>query len=306
MSEGFRYALDAAVGHFLPQEFARKPASGQLGFVFDEDEHPRESEAHDGKRPGEFSPKTESTTSTTVDKSEPPADTDSRGENKSESEEKKVATITIKGTTYRAANKLKSMGFVFQPDSKSWKLEAIPGKSTFGQEGFLDSKGNFIGSEESILHSVKAYAKSHDLVIATSDSTASPSASSPVAASVSPKHDAEKTTEGQRRFTKRRGTRDEYFHVGGSVNAPDGSIHIITSVDRPRFDDERSDYIHGVTTRPATAEESARVQKAAEITKLKSFLETRRHGPDDDRDREAYNQATNDARKRLSELEGQN
>lgn len=38
-------------------EFARKPAAGQKGFNFDEDSHPRESAAHDGKRPGEFAPK---------------------------------------------------------------------------------------------------------------------------------------------------------------------------------------------------------------------------------------------------------
>lgn len=87
MEPGFLAAVDILVNHYLPEsEFARKsapnqlglfggqelaaavapksrtrnlrkPAAGQRSFNWDEDSHPRESDAHDGKRPGEFAPK---------------------------------------------------------------------------------------------------------------------------------------------------------------------------------------------------------------------------------------------------------
>lgn len=76
MEDGFRKALDVLVNHYLPEsEFARKPAAGQRGFNFDEDAHPRETTAHDGKKPGEFSPKSAPNQSTGVDNREPTADT---------------------------------------------------------------------------------------------------------------------------------------------------------------------------------------------------------------------------------------
>ncbi|CAB4191864.1 AdoMet_MTases domain containing protein [uncultured Caudovirales phage] len=87
MEPGFLAAVDILVNHYLPEfEFARKsapnqlglfgedelaaavapksrtrnlrkPAKGQMAFNWDEDSHPREATAHDGKRPGEFAPK---------------------------------------------------------------------------------------------------------------------------------------------------------------------------------------------------------------------------------------------------------
>jgi len=87
MESGFLAAVDILVNHYLPEsEFARKsapnqlglfgeeelaaavapksrarnlrkPAKGQMSFNWDEESHPRESTAHDGKRPGEFAPK---------------------------------------------------------------------------------------------------------------------------------------------------------------------------------------------------------------------------------------------------------
>lgn len=57
MEDGFRHAVDFLANHYSQYEFARKPAAGQRGFSFDENEHPRESSAHDGKKPGEFAPK---------------------------------------------------------------------------------------------------------------------------------------------------------------------------------------------------------------------------------------------------------
>ena len=303
MNDGFRYALDAAVGHFLPQEFARKPASGQLGFDFEED-HPREKSSHDGKKPGEFSPKAETTAPTTVDKQEPPADTTpvapDGGAEESLAGGSKMSTLTIKGSTVRAAAKLKEMGFVFNPSTKSWSLDAERGQSKYGQDGFVDKNGNFIGSEESILHSVKTHAKAHDLIITVSDGEPQ----KPAMKAESPESPVQPvSTEGERKFTKRRGTRDQAWQVGGTVRAPDGTVHIITSVHRPYFDDERSDYIHGVTTRPATAEEAASSSRATEISRLRKFLDTRKHGPDDDRDRDAYDQVTREARQKLAELE---
>jgi len=305
---------------------------------------------------GEKSGKSESTPSTTVDNGKPPADTTpvvkSTGVG---SEENMKATITIKGTTARAAEKLKSLGFVFQPSEKAWILNAERGKSKYDQEGFVDSNGNFIGNEESILHAVKTHAKAHDLTISvgelTADAPASQAKPSSIASQPSESEhislrkveipyamtnvreaakalgarwdpqskewvcktsaDATKIRQmispqignGELRLSSRRGTRDEHYKVGGTIKAPDGSIRIITSVDRPRFDDERSDYIHGVVTRPATEAEAAAATKAAEIRRLQAFLDTRRHGPDDDRDREAYEQATAEARRKLAELE---
>lgn len=87
MESGFLAAVDILVNHYLPEsEFARKsapnqlglfgeeelaaavapksrarnlrkPAKGQMSFNWDEESHPREATAHDGKRPGEFAPK---------------------------------------------------------------------------------------------------------------------------------------------------------------------------------------------------------------------------------------------------------
>lgn len=58
MEDGFRIALNTVLDHYAAHEFARTPAAGQGQFDF-EKSHPRESDAHDGKRPGEFAPKTE-------------------------------------------------------------------------------------------------------------------------------------------------------------------------------------------------------------------------------------------------------
>lgn len=57
MEDGFRIAMDVVLSRGQSHEFARKPAAGQGNLDFEES-HPRESSSHDGKKPGEFAPKT--------------------------------------------------------------------------------------------------------------------------------------------------------------------------------------------------------------------------------------------------------
>lgn len=191
--------------------------------------------------------------STDVDKTKSSADTADVSNSSTKQQGKPMKTLTIKGTTFKAANKLKEMGFTFNPSAKTWTMNAEPGRSKYDQEGFFDSKGNFIGSEESILHAVKVHAKAHDLTLTTADH-----------AEPKKTDDAETKTESkpatESKLLKRRNTRDAHYQVGMSLTNPDGSHLVVTKVDRP-YQDDHGFWIHGISTRPATEEEIPQIQE---------------------------------------------
>lgn len=173
-----------------------------------------------------------------------------------------MKTLTIKGSTVKAAQKLKEMGFTFNPSAKTWTMNAEPGKSRYGQDGFLDSKGNFIGSEESITHSIRTHAKSQDVTLSTSDK---PATSKPEEKTSSVPAKSESPED--KIFQTRRDTRNDHYQVGQSVRS-DGKDYIVTNVSRP-YQDDHGYWIHGVSTRPATEQEVTEINQRREAKAAK-------------------------------------
>ena len=263
MNDGFRYALDAAVGYFLPQEFARKPASGQLGFNFEED-HPREKSSHDGKKPGEFSPKSESNPSTVVDNNNPPADTtpvapDVGAEKGSGVEDRKMADT--------------------KEHISRFKVEIPYAKSEI-REAAKKLGARFDGRTKEWVFKTTADAdKIRDMI------SGKPSGAGKV-------------------FSKTTTSTTFRYQVGGVIHdASDDSYHIVTSV-TPRRADDHGKFQHEATTRPATADEAAKAKRDSRIAALKSTLDSTAHGPDDERDRASHDARRRLAENELRTLEG--
>lgn len=68
--------------------------------------------------------------------------------------------MTIAGNTFKAREKMKSEGFVWDADSKSWSRDYVN-----TDRGFEDANGNYKGTEQSIRHMVECYAKSDKFTI---------------------------------------------------------------------------------------------------------------------------------------------
>lgn len=75
-------------------------------------------------------------------------------------------TLTISGDTYKAREWLKSNGYTWDSDSKSWSRAVVPAVNKMTKaEGFGDLNGNYIGTAAEIAHSVKCYAKSQRVAV---------------------------------------------------------------------------------------------------------------------------------------------
>ena len=107
-----------------------------------------------------------------------------------------------------------------------------------------------------------------------------------------------------REFNKRTGIRKSPWTVGQTMRAKDGSIHVVAKVHPPQWDDSHSEYVHPITARPATEEESAQHNKTARIGELERTLDGMRHGPDDERGREDFNNRRNALDDELRKLQG--
>jgi hypothetical protein len=211
--------------------------------------------------------------STPVDKKGNSSDTPVVSNSSTEQQGTKMQTLTIKGRTVRAAQKLKEMGFTFNPSSKTWSRSLEAGKSRYGDDGFVDDKGNFIGSAESILHTIKTHAKSDDVALTTSEKSES--------STIPPESQGDnKSDSTEKTFAMRRDTRHQHYKVGQSVRS-EGKDYIVTKVDRP-FEDDHGRFVHGFSTRSATESEVADINKRRESadkqkTEHAAFVQ-RKHG----------------------------